>query len=343
MKGIPFSTLHAHELHKVPSEYDEKPVVTIENPLQKLLNLGLLFASRMVATNFDFAEHYYRLPLKILGAFTFDELCKMHYSSPVTMEQSVDTLFKESPEHQLMFKIGNSMWRWGYGECGWNELVDIYHSLRSFVLTEDPDFELRLDYTTGCNEFGYSKFSRTYIDGVFAYLVYYKGKHVMTIGFTILEDRRILIQQIQSAQRHGNRYLFKLPRNRVELVINCFLHHFPTHKVFLIDGKTLVKKTIADYQHALQRTNKSRKFYRKPENNESLQRLERQIKGLQEQIKHVKDDAERLIAFYNETGRYKFRKSTFKRYGLVHRAIAKPVLRPKKGIPLIDTATPKIR
>src|SRR3546814_1923886 len=69
------------------------------------------------------------------------------------------------------------------------------------------------------------KHSRTPLDGVFAYLVQYKGEHVMTLGFSLINDRQILLQQVQLKNRTGNRWLFRFPENRLEFIIDRSEEH----------------------------------------------------------------------------------------------------------------------
>src|SRR3546814_14926469 len=67
--------------------------------------------------------------------------------------------------------------------------------------------EVTLDYTNGYNEQGMGKHSRTPLDGVFAYLVQYKGEHVMILGFSIINER--------SEERGGGRERVSTCRSRL--------------------------------------------------------------------------------------------------------------------------------
>src|SRR3546814_4012996 len=82
------------------------------------------------------------------------------------------------------------------------------------------------------------KHSRTPLDGVFAYLVQYKGEHVMTLGFSIINDRQILLQQVQLKNRTGNRWLFRFPENRLEFIIDKFRSAFRGYRIHIVDGKS---------------------------------------------------------------------------------------------------------
>lgn len=221
------------------------------------------------------------------------------------MDTSVDKLFETSARHEVVRKIQSSMWRWGVGKGTWNEVVEAYDNLRHFSFGA-RDFEVRLDHTTSYNEYGRGKYSRVYLDGVFAYLVYYKRKHVMTVGFSVQENRNLLVQQVQSANRSGNRWLYRLPQNRLEFVIELFKQNFPKYQLWLIDGSSLVEKTLADYRSSLQSAQRS-------------QRTEAEL-ALKEKIEHLKADKARLVAFYANVGQFRLGSSKKVR-GLIHHRV----------------------
>ena len=299
MKGLHLRSLSG-ELLRVEPKCAEKPMDAITGAEEKL------WPSRdAVARCFDhfsFAEHFYRLPLKVFRNFSFDELCKIYYSTIFMMDESVRRRFETNPRYEVVRKIKSSMWRWGSGSGVWNEVVDAYDNIRRFSFISDPDFEIRLDYSTYWNEFGYSKYSRTYLDGVFAFLVYFKREHVMTIGFSIMEKKRLLIQQIQSTRRTGNRYLYRLPPNRLEFVIDLFRKNFPGYALYVIDGGSLAEKTLADYRRICS----------------NLYRDESRRKELQAAISHLEADKPRLAAFYRDSGRFRLGPHTKKVNGLEH-------------------------
>lgn len=308
MKGINLRSLTG-ELHFVDAEFVSQPVLAIQE-----VDLKLDFCHRYIEAYFDtflFQSDYYKLPLKALRNFSFDEICKLQYSTTIMMDGSVGKLFEKQPNYEVVRKIMSSMWRWGVGKGNWNEVVDTWNGIRHFNLNLNPEFEIRLDYTTGYNEFGNSKYSRTFIDGVFAFLVYYKRKHVMTIGFSITEGRRILIQQVQLKQQSGNRWLYKFPKNRMEFVIDLFAKHFPDFTLCVIDGESLAKKTIADYERGLQRAQE--RIERNRRYNESelehcgadIREDENEVEAFQKRIAHLKGDLSRLAELYKNCGRYR--------------------------------------
>lgn len=307
MKGINLRSLKG-ELQSVSTVFADQPILVIERVESKLE-----FCRDYIESEFDafsFQNDYHRLPLGALRNFSFDELCKLNYSSIFMMNKTVRRLFETQPNYEVTWKIKNSMWRWGSGKGTWNEVVDVWNGLRQFRLGLGPDFHIRLDYTTGPNQFGRSKYSRTFIDGVFAFLVYYKRKHVMTIGFSIVEGRRVLIQQVQLKQQSGNRWLYKFPQNRMEFVIDCFVTHFPGFTFCVIDGESLAEKTIADYERGLQRARERVERNRQRSEEDlahcgvDIEQDEDEVKEFETRIAHVKNDSQRLAQFYKDCGRY---------------------------------------
>jgi len=307
MKGINLRSLTG-ELHHVESEHAAQPVHTI-----KEVEVKLDFCRGYIKSHFgtfSFESDYFRLPLDAFRNFSFEEVCKLKYSTGTTMDESVTKVFERRPAYEVVRKIQNSMWRWGTSNGTWNEVVDVWNGIRHFTLGLGSDFEVRLDYTTGYNEFGHSKYSRTFIDGVFAFLVYYKRKHVMTIGFSVTEGRRILIQQVQLKQQTGNRWLYKFSGNRIEFVIDLFAKYFPDFALCVIDGRSLTKKTIADYKRGLHQVEKRVEHYRQHAGSDLNQRdvdirqAEEEASVLRAKLRRLKKDSPRIAELYANCGRY---------------------------------------
>lgn len=299
MLGIDLISLKDN-LCKVPAHKANKPSETIKDTANKLCKWGKYISSRF-GEGVCFLDYYYRLPIKAFESFSFDELCKLQYSSIFMMEESVRELFETDTHYEIIRKIKSSMWRWDFSPGNWNEIVDAYNNIRNFSFVDNPNVEIRLDYTTYYNQYGYSKFARVFLDGVFGFLIYYKGEHVLTIGFSILSKKRILIQQIQSAKVKGNRFLYTLPQNKTEFVLDIFLKNFPGYKLFLINGSSLVKKTISDYKSCL-----------------SVSDDKEQKEYLKNKIKHLTKRSESISVFYSDTGRHSFSGKQIKRFNLVH-------------------------
>lgn len=310
MEGVVLSSL-TESLSKVDSAFGAKPAETIDDIYKKIDSLEVWTE---YFGEFSFFEHYHKLPLKAFVNFSFDELCKLKYSTIFMMHETVRDLFESSAPHEIVRKIMSSMWRWGMGRGTWNEIVDSYNLIRSFSLGLPDAFELRLDHSTYFNECGYSKYTRTFIDGAFAYLVYYKGVHVMTIGFSVVEGRKILIQQVQLKKPTGNRFLFHFPSNRLEYIITRFKEHFRGYSLYLITGESLVTKIVRDYCEVIHTVEKrcahSREYIAKGEDESGreegwLRQSEEELTLFRAKLKHIHDDQERLIAFYANAGKYR--------------------------------------
>jgi len=326
MKGLKLSSLKG-ELKKVDAKHQKEPARSIKRPGAKI-DAEWKRALKERGYSSRFSNYSSCLPLRAFNNFSFDELCKIKYSSIFTMHESVSKLFEIKARYEIVRKIKNSMWRWGCGSGVWNEVVDAYEHIRNFVFHSNSDFEVRLDHSTYHNEYGYAKYSRLFIDGVFAYLIYYKKKHVMTIGFSVMEGRQILIQQVQSAERSGNRFLYRLPANRMEFVIELFQRNFPGYILYVIDAKFLIGKTLRGYRHALElaiiRTKRLRTEVIGATGAEKVTALERlkkandDVRLTKESIKHLRDDHDRIVTFYKNTGRFKLDSEKFIINNLVH-------------------------
>lgn len=306
MEGVELSSL-AFELHKVNRRFEHKPSRSIRNICKKL-GVWSVWADAEFGSEFSFQVDYYKLPLQAFAGFSFDELCKLYYSPFAEMSDDVTKLFKTDVRYEIIRKIKNSMWRWGLSEGTWNEVVDAYNNIRRFSFINDGCFEARLSYTTSYNECGHSKFGRAYLDGVFGFLIYHKNKHVLTVGFSIIDGRRLLVQQIQMTQRKGNRWLYALPSPYVEYVIERMRENFPGYDIWIVDGKSLAKKILGNYRQSLAKA--QRIVGRSLEDQESCSVLRRKIA-------HLKQDTPRLAALYGNVGRFKLGKP-LSRNGLRH-------------------------
>ncbi len=231
--GIALSTYEQGALRKVPFHLDRKP--------NRSFDLGARLGGRAVEwlrerfgdeDGIDLPAVVHCIPMEIYRNLSLDEMCKVRFSTRTMMQQSVEDAFKGEPRYAVYHKITSSMWRWGCGRPAWNEVVDVYEGIRRFDFGHS-DFEVTLDHSTSFNECGYSEHSRTFLDGVFGYLVHHRGEHVMTLGFSVMSGRRLLIQQVQLRNRRGNRWLFKLPRNHLEHAVERFRESFPRHRLYI--------------------------------------------------------------------------------------------------------------
>ena len=301
-------------LKRVPAHRTKKPAMTLN--IEGILGAAFLQKSQEIFEDTDLETILRRMPSKFMvKKFSFDQLCKIRYSQFIQMDRTVEALFEDERQYAIVHKIQNCMWRWGCGSGVWNEVVDAYDGIRNFSIPI-ADFEVRLDFTTGYNERGRSREARIYLDGVFGFLVYYKGEHVMTLGFSVTKGRRLLIQQVQLAQRKGNRFLFRLPPNRVEFFVERFVAAFPRHKVFIVDGTDICKQNLGSYQLGLDR------IVRINEHNTS-ERIAEERLSLEESIRHLTAELPRLTALYANTGAFR-RCSEYVVNGIKHYRLEMP-------------------
>lgn len=327
MKGLKLALLRA-ELHKVNPEHSAKPICSITEVDRKFS--GKLRKIKEYFGEFSFYEDCYKLPIQMFKNFSFDELCKIRYSTIFTMHETATDLFERNYKYFVVEKIRSSMWRWGSGSDVWNEVVDAYNCIRNFHFSDNSDFEVTLDHSTYHNEKGYSRYSRTFLDGSFGYLVHYKKQHVMTIGFSVIKGKGILVQQVQLVQRSKNRFLYKLPSNRLEYVIGLFKTAFPDHYLYVADGGDVAERNLEGYKIALNyaedRCERYKTDIKHSKDTESIERYtewliesQGELAELSNKIAHLKADKKRLVEFYGNVGSYKiYRENNLKLNGIRH-------------------------
>lgn len=188
------------------------------------------------------------LPETVFDGFSFDQAAKTWYGSVVRNPLAERfNLRGDAPDyhHELLAKIASSQWRWGV-ERDWNALVDFARGLPRFDLS-DVGLDVTLDWTTGYNERGYSRHTRTYLDGALGYLIRREGRHVATLGISLARDRWLLVQQVQLKEAKGNRWLFRLPSPLLDLVIERLDRAFPELRLALADGGDLASMIANNY------------------------------------------------------------------------------------------------
>lgn len=169
---------------------------------------------------------------------------------------------------EFIYKLRNSMHHYGeYQQRSWNDLVSAYYAIPEFDF--GPEFDVRFDHSRYFNWWGrayhigeqirkmempwdeksiYWDNNELYIDGVFAYLIYYKGKHVLTLGFS-LGGKKVLLSQVQLRNQRGNRWLYKLPLDYFDYAVTRFSDHFRHHgfDVCLVQGQSLADQIASWY------------------------------------------------------------------------------------------------
>jgi hypothetical protein len=317
-------------LSRVSREFDETP----HESFDAIGALGPDVLAYVIANFgedyvFDMAISY--LPFAVFERLTFDQAAKIRYSAGRNFDSKIENAFDADPSHELLRKIKSSIWRWSMGDKSWNEIVDAYAAIRSFDLGLE-NFTVTLDHTSGYNELGMGKHSRTPLDGVFAYLVHYKGEHVMTIGFSVINGRQILLQQVQLKNRSGNRWLFRFPANRLEFIIDRFRSAFKGFRIHLVDGQSAGEKIVRAYSDSHSHVKKlkadtqsriKRGIGDVAEQKRDLARHRAKDRELRENIRHLKGDLPRLAAFYSGIGRYQLG-TPYRKNDLTHYAILAP-------------------
>lgn len=326
IKGVPLSSF-VETLTRVADEHAEKPVRSFD----ALGRMGDNVRKYMLARykSLDIEKHTAELPHQAFRNLTQDELAKVIVSSTDPLSSQERDRHDEQPTQFLVRKIRSSMWRWGLDQGDWNQVVDAYDAIRSFNLGA-PGFTVTLDHTKWTHEHGASAHAGVWLDGVFAYLVHWKGEHVMTIGFSVCSGRRVLIQQVQNVNRHGNRWMFRLPANRIEHVLERFAAAFPLHTLHIADGAETANQYLRSYRKALDSTKVTIADYRRRielgiGEREDLERyLDEEVEsecGLVVKIGHLSAERKRLKALYSDTGRFK-RGAAFKMREIRHYALA---------------------
>lgn len=302
--GIDLAT-YATELSHVAPEHDQKPVRSFD--VASLLGdrvydyLDAFFQSR------DLEKVGNGLPARGFAGLNLDQAAKTIASFDHEQEAPLIDEMHAEPALHLLHKIRLSAWGWSHEKIGWNETVDAYDGIRSFDLGIDG-LTTTLDHTVWRHKQGKSEHARMFLDGVFGFLIHHRGEHVMTIGFSIASKRRLLVQQVQLTSRTGNRWLFKLPGNRMELILDRMRAAFPAHTIMVADGASVADRMLEQYRKAL--------------TDVEIATDEARAVALEAKITHLEADRPRLVRFYGDLGRFRRSRRTYESGGLVHHAIA---------------------
>lgn len=228
----------------------------VENPIRRFYARFPKFVDEEKCTDhspedwWKYGRHHIPYPA-MAAVFTPDELTRIMWSEHT--QNSVDDHFcdrdQESPYDHVLWKIRHSIYMWGMSDK-YNTFVSFYEGLQR--LSFGAGFEVRLDHTDSINERGTAVYTRNappkpiWLDGEFGLLVYYKGKHVLTVGFSAT-GAGVLLHQVQLREKKGNRFLYKLPCSYLEHTINCFHAAFHDLPILLIDGQEAVERVRRVY------------------------------------------------------------------------------------------------
>mgnify|MGYP003393907094 CR=1 FL=1 len=197
---------------------------------------------------FSWEDQGHMVPLQVIQeVFTFSEQMYL-YVSGILASPLGDHIEKS---HFLLWKIHNSHWRYGMTES-YDLTLRHLRGLQSLCV-DLPGFDLRLTWSTFFNPTGTSahirgveKHENLYLDGPFGLLVYYKGQHVMTIGFA-LSSYGVLVSQVQLRAKTGNRFLFKLPEDYLEWALRIVARAFPEDQLWLPTGASVTQAVRKSY------------------------------------------------------------------------------------------------
>jgi len=259
-------------------------------------------------------EFAHDLPGHVFSRLSADNASKIIFSAKHRGDIRIREI--ESLPAKLALKIENSIWRWDMQKADWSEIVSAYNGIADFKFGL-PDFTITIDHTTGFNEWGFSEHARVWIDGVFAFLLHYKGKHVATIGFTFAKGSRILLQQFQMTTSHGNRWLFKIPSSSncaLEYIIDRFAEAFPGHAILIADGADYGMRSMKDYESAINKAKEAIASGSDPE-------AKNVLAIFVEKKKKLKKDLPRIAGIYRNIGRYTIGQ-TFEYKSMRHYAIS---------------------
>jgi hypothetical protein len=110
----------------------------------------------------------------------------------------------------------------------------------------------------------------------------------------------------------------------LEFVLDTFRSNFAGYALYVIDGHTLVEKTLGDYQRALERNKEFCEHYASfPSEASYLLTLKEDNAELKRRMTHLEMDRPRLVAFYRDTGAYQLGEEQLVAMGLPHHWVSK--------------------
>lgn len=203
---------------------------------------------RTVGDSFDWRNGWRRVPYELLEpVFSFEELMKLRHGEVImsTFGEWFDV------HHPFLRKILFAHWHYGC-DNDWNMLVRHLEGFKRIAI-DLPDFEVKIVHTRSINQcaWAYADGLRDlYLDASFGLLIYYKGEHVLTVGFAPCRYG-VLVAQAQLRRHKGNRFLFKLPRHYLDIGLDILSRAFADEPIWLINGESSVEATLQNYGGAI--------------------------------------------------------------------------------------------
>ena len=203
---------------------------------------------------FKWQDHWRNIPYELLRqVFTISELCCL-WQDEIVMSRLSEHIRENEP---ILHKVGNSLFHYGEKRGrDYNALVDGVNGLRA-LSTDLPGFDFRITYTWSYEAQGTAQHKipckadpeKDYIwlDSVFGLMVYYKGEHVLTIGFSIA-DNGIRVSQVQLRSKKGNRFLYHLGCHYFDWAIDVLGRAFGHENLWLVTGDSALDAVIKAYK-----------------------------------------------------------------------------------------------
>lgn len=196
------------------------------------------------AEHFSWQEHGHRAPYELLAqTFSRDELLRLWHDCIFASE-----LDDHLEEHDAMvWKVRHALWRYG-GSTDYQRFVACHNGLARLSV-DLPGFDVRVTHTRSINTAAWSTHGRDqpiYLDASFGVLLYYRGAHVMTIGFAP-SAHGVLVAQVQLRKKRGNRFLYKLPRPYLDFALDLVQRAFPDDTLYLVTGASTAAAIRAAY------------------------------------------------------------------------------------------------
>jgi hypothetical protein len=203
---------------------------------------------------------------KMVQEFSASEICMMEHSSFFLKSNEFELALRSEIAPLIVERIRLSAWHNHASILGWDEMVQVYNSLRQFSVGLE-NFTAAFDHTRSCNPKGSAAYHRhvigdtrqpIYLDGELAYIISFKGKPVLVLSFNVVKPTResapaIYIRQIQLLEKTGNRWLYQLPCHYVEHFVIRMREAFSKNDIYLIRGDVLGEETAQNYEATLQR------------------------------------------------------------------------------------------
>ena len=196
--------------------------------------------------HFRWVDHWRQISYEdLIQVFSFEEIVRFWFDEFIMNKAGEH--FKEHEE--LLWKIQHVEYQYGRDRV-FKTIARHLDCLRA-LRCDLPGFEVRLTCSSHFNEFGPSVHMREmyeeqgpnllpgqkslYLDGPMGLLLYFKGVHVLTVGFAMC-DQGVLVSQVQLRHKKGNRFLYHLPGHYQDVALQILADAFPEDPMYLVSG-----------------------------------------------------------------------------------------------------------